>query len=121
MAYKVNNKGKRKRDSKKYYKLHKEEMKKSARKYRETHKEEIRKAEAKYRKIHRKRISSKNTIYLKKSKGITPKSKCINGCKASWYILERHHLTKTQSVIFCPNCHAIYHWKLGKKKSLKRG
>lgn len=101
---------------KKYYRDHKEMMKKRNRKDYLKHLDKRRKARKKYRDEH-KAISTTKGYYKKvvrwkhTSRGVIPKDKCVNGCKVPWYILVKHHLKNKRTVIFCPNCHALYHQK----------
>jgi len=105
--------------SQRYYQAHKKRIAKLHRRYYKAHREELNKYEVKRRKTHKLTKAQKLRSYdrVRIRKGITSKSKCIYGCKVPWRILERHHLTKTQSVIFCPNHHRLYHLKHGKKKA----
>jgi len=104
--------------NKKYYQKHKKKIKRQTRKYYSEHKKERVKYSRKYKKEHR--SAKKHREYFREYRkthrrtGITPKSKCVNGCKVPWYILQKHHLKNGTTVIMCPNCHEKYHWKEGR-------
>lgn len=114
-AYYESHKKKISRSGKKYYKIHKKKIQKRVAKYYKDHIEEYKKRDAKRHRVYSKKDVIYRRVRFRKSKGITSKSKCINGCKCPWQVLEKHHLTKTKSVIFCPTCHRKYHWKLLKR------